>query len=104
MKDDIVETHQFNFYKRYVDDIINRCKKNQVDLSFNDLNNYHHNIKLTLELNRKRLLNTKLGFQNWKLITSIYHKEAKLPTSWNSKTLKNYKNNVIIGDLHGTNQ
>ena len=64
MKDDIVETHQLKFYKRYVDDIINRCKKNQVHLSFNDLNNYHPNINLTLQLNRKRLLNTKLEFQN----------------------------------------
>ena len=64
MKDDIVESHQLKLFKRYVDDIINRCKKNQVDLSFNYLNNYHHNITLTLELNRKSLLNTKLGFQN----------------------------------------
>ena len=44
MEDDVVEKYQPKFYKRYVDDIINRRKKNQVDLLFNDLNNYHQNI------------------------------------------------------------
>ena len=69
MKDDVVEKYQPKFYKRYVDDIINRRKKNQVDLLFNDLNNYHQNIKLTLELNPKRFLYTNLEFQNGILIT-----------------------------------
>ena len=41
MEDDVIEKHQPKFYKCYADDIINRRKKNQVDLSFNDLNNYH---------------------------------------------------------------
>ena len=58
MVDDIVEKHKPKFYKRYVDDIINRRKKNEVDLLSIDLNNYHQNIKLTLELNPKRLLDT----------------------------------------------
>ena len=60
MEDDVVEKYQPKFYKRYVDDIINRRKKNQVDLLFNDLNNYHHKIKLTLELNPKKFLDTNL--------------------------------------------
>ena len=49
MEDDAVEKYQPKFYKRYVDDLINRRKENQADLLFNDLNNYHQNIKLTLE-------------------------------------------------------
>ena len=40
MEDDI-EKYQHKFYKRYVDDIINCYKKNQVDLLFSDLNNCH---------------------------------------------------------------
>ena len=72
MKDDVVEKYQPKFYKRYVDDIINRRRKNQVDLLFNDLNNYHQNIKLTLELNPKRFLYTNLEFQNGILITSVH--------------------------------
>ena len=43
MEEDVVEKYQPKFYKRYEDDIINRRKKNQVDLLFNDLNNYHQN-------------------------------------------------------------
>ena len=69
MEDDVVEKYQPKFYKRYVDDIINRCKKNQVDLLLNDLHNYHQNIKLTLELKPKRFLDTNLEFQNGILIT-----------------------------------
>ena len=53
MKDDIVEKHQSKFYKRYVDDIIICSKKNQVDILFNDLSNYHQYVTLTLEVNPK---------------------------------------------------
>ena len=84
--------------------IINRRKKNQVDLSFSDLNNYHQNINLTLELNRKRFLHANLEFQNGILIASVHRKETKLPTPWNSKIPKKYKRNVIIGDLHRSKQ
>ena len=69
MEDDVVEKYQPKFYKRYVDDIINHRKKNQVDLLLNDLYNYHQNIKLTLELTPKRFLDTNLEFQNGILIT-----------------------------------
>ena len=100
MEDDVVEKYQPKFYKRYVDDIIYRRKKNQVDLLFNDLNNYHQNIKLTLELHPKRFLDINLEFQNGILKTSVHLKETKWPTSWNSKIAKKYKHNVIIGDLH----
>ena len=62
MEDDVVEKYQLKFYKRYVDDIFNRRKKNKV--MFSDLNNYHQNIKLTLELNPKMFLDTNLEFQN----------------------------------------
>ena len=90
MEDDVVEKYQPKFYKRYVDDIINRCKKNQVDLLLNDLHNYHQNIKLTLELKPKRFLDTNLEFQNGILITWVHRNETKLPTPWNSKIPKKY--------------
>ena len=64
MEDDAVEKYQPKFYKRYVDDIIKCRKKKQAGLFFNDLNNYHQNIKLTLELNPKKLLDTNLEFHN----------------------------------------
>ena len=71
---------------------------------FNDLNNYHQNIKLTLELNPKRFLDTNLEFQKGILITSVHRKETKFPTPWNSKIPKKYKRNVIIGDLYRLKQ
>ena len=67
---------------------------------FSDLNSYHHDIKLTLELNPKRVLDTNLGFQNGILITSVHCKETKLRTPWNSKIPRKYKCNAIIGDWH----
>ena len=38
------------FYIRLVDDIINHRKKNVPDELFFKLNNYHRNIKLTIEI------------------------------------------------------
>ena len=49
MEDNIAEKHQPKFYKLYVDDIVNHCKKNQVNILFNELYNYHQNIKLELK-------------------------------------------------------
>ena len=34
------------FYIRYLDDIYNRRKKDEIDKVFHTLNNYHENIKL----------------------------------------------------------
>ena len=67
---------------------------------FNDVNNYHPKINLTLELNPKRFLDSNLEIENGILITSTHRKETKLPTPWNSKIPKKYKRNVIFGDLH----
>ena len=50
MEDDVVEKYQSKFYKRYVDGITNRRKKNEVDLLPNDLNNYHQNVSLKYKL------------------------------------------------------
>ena len=63
---------------------------------FNDLSNYRQNIKLILELNRKRFLDTNLEFQNGMLTISVHCVETKLPTTWNSKIPKKYKSDVII--------
>ena len=45
-------TKDQTFFKRYIDDIINRRKKMQIDLLSNDLNNYVQSIILTLEVLR----------------------------------------------------
>ena len=38
-----------NFYNRFVDDIISKKKKDQPDLLFENVNNYHPNIKYTIK-------------------------------------------------------
>ena len=48
------------FYKRYMDDIYVRRKKHGIDKLFLDLNSYHENIKLTLETNAGKFLDTKI--------------------------------------------
>ena len=48
------------FYKRYVDDIYVRRKRNIEDKLFNDLNNYHDNIKFTVENAPKKFLDTQI--------------------------------------------
>ena len=60
MEEDIVIPANLIFHKRYVDDIYIRRKKHDTDKLFIDLNLYHQNIKLTLEINPNKFLETKL--------------------------------------------
>ena len=54
MEGDIVVPTKPIFYRRYVDDIYNRRKKNTEDKLYQSLNSYHKNIKLTIETNLDR--------------------------------------------------
>ena len=100
MENEIVIPKQPKFYKRYVDDIINRRKINEPDELFHDLNNFHNNINLTIEVNPTKFLDTKLSIINGKVSTSVNRKTTKLPVPWSSRIPKRYKRNAIIGDLH----
>ena len=51
MEFDVVKPLKPKLYKRYVDDIYSKRIKNQPDKLFGNLNNYHPNIKLTIEVN-----------------------------------------------------
>ena len=88
------------FYKKFVDDIINRRKKNAPDELFFKLNNYHRNIKLTIEISPVKFLDTQLVNLNGKIETKVYRKLNKLPVPWSSNIPKRYKRNAINGDLH----
>ena len=52
------------------------------------LNNYHPNIKLTIEIKPSKFLDTKLTNINGAYIFNTYHKDTKLPSPWTSKILK----------------
>ena len=68
------------FYRRYVDDIINRRLIGQPDVLFQRLNEYHDNMKLTIEINPSKYLDTNIIIRNGVVTTSVHRKEGKLPT------------------------
>ena len=52
------------FYKRFVDDIITKKKKDQPDLLFENLNKSHPNIKYTIETMPEKFLDTKIIYED----------------------------------------
>ena len=49
LEKDVIKPPLTIFYKRYVDDIYVRRKRNVEDELFNDFNNFHENIKFAVE-------------------------------------------------------
>ena len=90
------------FYKRYVDDTITKRKKNtDFDELFQNMNSHHPNIKLTVETNPTRFLDTAFSKNlDGSVTTNVFRKPVKLPTFWNSQIPKRYVQNNIQGDLH----
>ena len=77
-----------------------RRKKHETDKLFIDLNSYHQNIKLTLEINPNKFLDTEIIRTNQGIETQVHNKVKKLPVHWSSKVLYKYKRNTITGELH----
>ena len=100
LENDIVMPATPIFYKRYVDDIYVRRKKNTNDKLIENLNNYHNNIKFTIETNPNKFLDTEIIFNNNHLTTKVYQKVNKVPPHWSSKIPIKYKRNTINTDLH----
>ena len=71
------------FYPRFADDIYSRLKLGD-NVFFDQLNNYHPNIKLTIEVNSSKLLDTKLTNINGTSKFNVYQKKTKLPSTWAS--------------------
>ena len=90
------------FYKGYVDDTITKRKKNtDFDELFQNMNSHYPNIKLTVETNPTRFMDTAFSKNlDGSVTTNVSHKPEKLPTFWNSQIPKRYKRNNIRGDLH----
>ena len=89
MENDVVMPSKPIFYLRFVDDIYSRWKLGD-NVLFDRLNNYHPNIKLTIEVNPSKFLDTKLTNINGAYKFNVYRKNTKLPSSMdiqNSKTL-----------------
>ena len=99
MEFDVVKPLKPKLYKRY-GDIYSKRIKNQPDKLFEKLNNYHPNIKLTIEVNPSKFLDTEILIKNGIIETSVVVKESKIPNHWSSAVPKKYKRNAILGDLH----
>ena len=88
------------FYRRFVDNITNRRKKNEHDINSENLNKYHLKINLTIEVNPCKFLDTKIFNNKGNITTEIFRKTSKLPVHLSSKFPMRYKQNAVIGDLH----
>ena len=99
MEFDVVKPLKPKLYKGYVDDIYSKRTKNQPDKLFEKLNNYPRNIKLTIEINPSKLLDTEIIIKNGIIELSVAVKESKITNHWSSAVPKKYKRNVILGDL-----
>ena len=100
MEIDVVRPLKPLLYSRYVDDIYNRCKKDEFDEVFHALNNYHENIELAMEISLSKFLNTQIKNVEGKYITKFHRKESKIPIPWSSKIPEWYKGTTITIDLH----
>ena len=99
---DIVTPLNPIFCKRFVDDIYNRRKKGIQDKLYERLNNYHPNIKLTVEINPNKFLDTEIIENEGVIETKVYRMTTKLPVPWASNIPKRYKKNTINTDLYRT--
>ena len=88
------------FYKHFVDDVINRRKKNTPDSLPTSLNCFHPNINFTVEVNPSKFLDSNIKIVNGTVETSVYMKPNKMPVHQTSKVPECYKRNVINGDLN----
>ena len=65
-----------------MDDIYNRCQKNTVDKLYDGLNNYHLKVRLTIETNPLRFLDTEIIHNNSMIEARVRRKKTKLPIPW----------------------
>ena len=99
-KSDVFNPSRPRFYKRFVDDVINKRNKNQTDDLFQKLNSNHLKTKYTVEVKPETFLDTKIVYSNDVITTEVKRNEGKLPVHWSSKVPKRYKRNAIISDLN----
>ena len=95
----VIEPTKPQFYKRFVDDIINKRHKDRPDNLFQELNSNHPKIKYTIEVDPDKFLDTKIIKENGIVTTEVNRKVRKLPVHWTSRIPKRYKSNSITSDL-----
>ena len=76
---EVVNPSKPKFYKRFMDDIINRRNKNEPDDLFQKLNNNHPSMKYTVEVKPEIFLDTKIVYSNDVITTEVKRNDSKLP-------------------------
>ena len=99
IEEEVVKLTNPSFYKRFLDDIISKKKKGQLDLLFENLNNHHPNVKCPIETMPQKFLDTKIIYEDNQVKTKIHRDGRKLPAHWTLKIPK-HKRNAIITDLN----
>ena len=101
MEEKLVSPASLIFYICYVDDTFVRRKKNLENKLFKVLNTFHRIIKLTLEENPTKFLDTHLtSRKNGSYFFQVVNKSSKLPFHFSSQIPLQYKRSVITGELH----
>ena len=62
---------------------------------FDRLNDYHLNIKLSIDVNPGKFLDIKLNNTNDAYKFNAYRENRKIPSPWISKTPKRFKRNAV---------
>jgi hypothetical protein len=99
LEKDVVYPEAPILFRRFVDDVFHRKKKNAPDTLLPKLNSYHPKIKFTVEYNLKKFLDTKLELNDGIYVTSV-NRNRKKPVHWSSKVPKKIKRNIVTNDLH----
>ena len=94
------KTTKPQFYKTFVDDIINKRYQDQPDNLFQALNSNYPKIKYTIEVDPDKFLDTKIIQKNGIVTTEVNRKDGKLPLHWTARIPKRYKRNSITSDLN----
>ena len=68
------------------------------------MNSYHLIIKLTIESNLSKFLDTKITWKENDIKCFTYHRDNKLPSQWTYAEPRNYEKNAIVGELHCTSK
>ena len=76
---EVVNPSKSKFYKRFMDDIVNRRNKNEPDDLFQKLNKNHPNMKYTVEVKPEIFLDTKIVYSNDVITTEVKRNDSKLP-------------------------
>ena len=66
---------------------------------YDTLSNYHSKIKLTVDTNPQKILDTEITHINGTIETRVHNKKTKLPITWTSNIPKRYKKDSMKTEL-----